>query len=99
MMPPNPPSASGHAAMHAFLATDIATMKAAGQTLVDRESRTGVSGNLGWHSGTFKVTNASGATVDTGNYSETWRRTDGKCSSRKIRSIGSSIVRMSWWPN
>ncbi len=78
MMPPNTPSASGHAAMRAFLAADTATTKAAGLTLVDGESHTGVSGNLGWHSGTYKVTDASGATVDSGNYSETWRKADGK---------------------
>jgi ketosteroid isomerase-like protein/uncharacterized RmlC-like cupin family protein len=78
MMPPNAPSASGHAAMRAYLTADSATSKAAGVTLVDGESQTGVSGILGWHSGSYKVTDASGATVDSGNYAETWRKTDGK---------------------
>lgn len=78
IMPPNAPRAVGHAAMRKFLAADIAQSKTAGATLVDGESSAGASGDLGWHAGTYTVTNASGATVDTGNYSETWRKTDGK---------------------
>ena len=79
MMPPGAPAASGHAAMKAFLTTDMANAKAAGVTLVDGDSSAGVSGDLGWHSGSYTVKNAAGETVDSGSYAETWRKTaDGK---------------------
>jgi len=78
MMPPGAPAATGHAAMRAFLTADIANAKAAGVTLLDGDSSTGVSGNIGWHSGSYKVTDASGATVDSGSYLETCRKADGK---------------------
>jgi len=78
MMPPGAPAATGHAAMRAFLTADIANAKAAGVTLFDGESSTGVSGNIGWHSGSYTVKNAAGETVDSGSYLETCRKTDGK---------------------
>jgi ketosteroid isomerase-like protein/quercetin dioxygenase-like cupin family protein len=78
MMPPNAPAASGRAAMRAYITAGVAEAKAAGVTLVNGENHAGVSGNLGWHSGSYKVTDASGATVDSGNYLETARKTDGK---------------------
>lgn len=37
-----------------------------------------VSGNLGIRSGTYRVTDKSGSTVDTGKWLEAWRRVDGK---------------------
>ena len=37
-----------------------------------------VSGNLGFRSGTYSITDKSGAVVDTGKWLETWRKTDGK---------------------
>ena len=79
MMPPDMPPAAGRAAMREFMTADIAGAKAAGVTLVLLDSSEGVSGDLGWHSGTFKVTDASGASAGTGKFCETWRRgADGK---------------------
>lgn len=78
LMPPDAPLAKGHEAIRSFLAADIASFKANGVTLVLGEESTGVSGNTGWHSGTFKVNGAGGATVGTGKYLEIWRKTDGK---------------------
>jgi ketosteroid isomerase-like protein len=78
MMPPDAPAAVGQAAMRAFLAADSAASKAAGVTLVLGDSASGVSGDLGWHSGTFKIANAAGETVGTGKYSEVWHKANGK---------------------
>ncbi len=76
--PPHAPAVTGLAAIRSYLTADIAGAKAAGVTLVDGKSDTGVSGDLGWHSGSLKVTDKSGATVDTGHYMEIWNRIDGK---------------------
>lgn len=76
--PPHAPTVTGHAAIRSYLTADIAGAKAAGVTLVDGKSDAGVSGDLGWHSGSFKVTDKSGATVDTGHYMEICNRIDGK---------------------
>ena len=78
VMPPNVPAASGHAAIRKYLAADTAAAKAGGMTMALADDGVGVSGNLGWHSGTFKVTNAAGATVDTGKWVETWRKAEGE---------------------
>lgn len=88
MMPPNVPAASGHAAMRAYLTTDVAAAKAGGVTMNLGESGIGVSGDLGWHSGTFAATTAAGTTVDSGKWVETWRKTNGEW--RMIRDIWNS---------
>ena len=66
LMPPHAPVASGHAAIRAFLTADTAGAKAAGIKLVPGTSTAGVAGDTGWESGTYTVTDASGATVDSG---------------------------------
>lgn len=78
VMPPNATTLSDHGALRAFLVADIASSKSAGVTFVAGKESAGVSADLGWHSGLFKVTDAAGATVATGKYLETWRRIDGK---------------------
>jgi len=78
LMPPDAPAATGREAMRAFLTADIANSKAAGITLAIADGTAGVSGNLGWHSGTFKVTNAAGDTLGTGKYLDISRKADGK---------------------
>jgi ketosteroid isomerase-like protein len=78
IMPPNAPAASGHAAMHAFLTQDAGEAKAAGLTLHLADGGAGASGNLGWHAGTYTMTNAAGETVDSGKWVETWQKTAGK---------------------
>ena len=78
LMPPDAPAAQGHAAMRDFLTADIAGAKAAGVSLVLDDDAAGINGDLGWHSGTFKVNDASGATVGTGKWVEVWRKSAGK---------------------
>jgi ketosteroid isomerase-like protein len=78
LMPPDAPVASSHEAMRSFISANIADSKASGVTFVLGAESTGVSGNLGWHSGTFKGIGAGGATVGTGKYLEIWRKKDGK---------------------
>lgn len=78
LMPPNAPAATDHAAMRAFLTQDRAASKSAGLTLHLKDQGAGASGNLGWHAGTYTMTDASGETVDAGKWVETWRKADGK---------------------
>lgn len=80
IMPPDAPSASGHAAIRAHLTKDIEATKKAGIRLADvsSASATGTSGDLGWHTGAFTVSDADGKAVGTGKYSEIWQKKNGK---------------------
>ncbi|HEX9472671.1 MAG TPA: DUF4440 domain-containing protein [Steroidobacteraceae bacterium] len=78
LMPPDVPLATGHEAIHQFLVANIASSKASGVTLVLGEESAGVSGDVGWHSGTYKVNGADGASMGTGKYLESWHKADGK---------------------
>lgn len=80
LMPPGAPAASGKTAMKTFLAANIAESAAAGLTLaIDANAATaGASGDLGWRSGTFTVSDKAGATVDTGKWLEVWHKTGDK---------------------
>ena len=78
LMPPDAPAAAGPAAMRKFLTGDIAASKKAGLTLVLVDDAIGINGELGWHSGTFKLNDTSGATVGTGKWLEVWRKAAGK---------------------
>jgi uncharacterized protein (TIGR02246 family) len=78
LMPPGAPAATGPTAIRDFIAADIARSKAAGLTLKnDATTGVGVSGDVGWLSGTFSVTDGSGATVDKGKYLSVYRRASG----------------------
>ncbi|HUQ48181.1 MAG TPA: DUF4440 domain-containing protein [Gemmatimonadaceae bacterium] len=73
------PAAVGKAAIRTFLAGDIAATKAAG--LVDNGSAYnggGVSGDLGWLSGAYTLSNAAGAVVETGKYTTVFQRMNGE---------------------
>jgi uncharacterized protein (TIGR02246 family) len=78
LMPPHAPVANGQAAIRAFLTADTAGAKAAGIKLVPGASTAGVAGDTGWESGTYTVTDASGATVDSGSYLSVSRKSNGK---------------------
>jgi uncharacterized protein (TIGR02246 family) len=78
MMPPDAPAATGHEAMKAYLLADMAASKAAGVSFALDTDASGVSGDLAWHSGTFHVAGANGASVATGKYAEVWHKADGK---------------------
>jgi uncharacterized protein (TIGR02246 family) len=78
LMPPHAATANGHAAIRAFLTAETAGAKAAGIKLVPGTSTAGVAGDTGWESGTYTVSNASGATVDSGSYLSVSRKSNGK---------------------
>jgi uncharacterized protein (TIGR02246 family) len=79
VLAPGAPAAVGRAAIQAFIASDIAKSKAAGLTdKGDEVTDVGVAGDMGWVTGTYSVTDASGATVDKGKYVTIYRRANGK---------------------
>jgi ketosteroid isomerase-like protein len=69
LMPPNAPAASGKAAIHAFFASDIAASQKAGYKFNITGTPDGaVTGDWGWVSGTYTVTDKAGNIVDSGKY-------------------------------
>lgn len=78
LMPPGAPAAEGRAAIRDYLAGDTAGAKAAGLTMSIDHGPIGVSGSLAWQTGSFGVTDAAGATVDTGKYLSVLEKRDGK---------------------
>lgn len=78
LLPPGAPGVSGRAAILAFFTKDIASTKTAGAIFVlDPKTDVGVSGNMGWESGTYKAT-VKGAVVETGKFLSVSRKKDGK---------------------
>ena len=78
LLPPGAPGVSGRAAILEFFTKDIADSKAAGVVfVVNPRTDVGVSGNMGWESGTYKVT-AKGAVIETGKFLSVSRKKDGK---------------------
>src|SRR5688572_21377429 len=80
VMAPGNPRAVGHDAIRAVLARESAAMKAAGVSLeLNDDDKAGASGDLGYHSGSFVVKDATGNVVDSGNYLAVLKRQeDGK---------------------
>jgi ketosteroid isomerase-like protein len=75
LMPPGAPAARGRAAIRTFLGEDAAKSKAAGITIRNAAvTGTGITGDLGWVSGSYTVHDASGATIDSGSYLSVHRR-------------------------
>ena len=78
LMPPGAPAVTGRAGIKAFLGEDAAKAKAAGISLKNASvTGAGVSGDTGWISGTYAVVDATGATIDSGNYLSVHHRTNG----------------------
>jgi len=78
LMPPDAPGVSGRAAIQEYMAANIAGAKEAGLTMViPPASAIGISGDLAWESGTWSMTDASGATVLTGKFLGLFERRDG----------------------
>jgi uncharacterized protein (TIGR02246 family) len=78
LMPPGAPRVKGRAAILEFFTKDIAASKAGGAVFaIDPKTEAGVSGNMGWESGTYVVT-VKGATVETGKFLSVSRKQDGK---------------------
>jgi uncharacterized protein (TIGR02246 family) len=79
LMPPHAAVASGRAAIEAFLTADTAAAKAAGVKIVlGAAPKAGVSGDMGFESGSYTITDAAGAAVDSGSYLSVSRKIDGK---------------------
>ena len=78
LAPPNSPAVRGRAAIEKFFAKDMADSKAAGVTLaINYPTEVGVSGNMGWESGTYKAM-VKGAVVETGKFLSVSRKNHGK---------------------
>jgi uncharacterized protein (TIGR02246 family) len=78
VMPPHHAAVQGADAIRQFITEDTANAKANGATLAINSTSSGASGDLAWHSGTFTVTDASGATLDNGKYVELRQNVDGQ---------------------
>jgi ketosteroid isomerase-like protein len=79
LMPPGAPTASGRAAIRAFLASDMAA--SAKEGIVFHLGSTpdgGTNGDMGWVSGTYSVTDKSGKVIDTGKYLSVSKKENGK---------------------
>lgn len=78
VLPDKAPALNGRAAMREYLVAMIAEMKTAGLTFKDGgPTGADVSGDMGWISGVYTLTDASGKTVDTGKYLSVHHRTNG----------------------
>jgi uncharacterized protein (TIGR02246 family) len=78
LLPPGASSVSGRAAILEFFTKDVASSKAAGAVFaLNPKTDVGVSGNMGWESGTYKVT-VKGAVVETGKFLSVSRKKNGK---------------------
>ena len=79
LLPPGAPAAKGNAAIRAYLAKDMAESAKAGVTFsIDAKTDVGVSGDLGWESGTYAVKAKSGASVEVGKYLTVYKKSGGK---------------------
>ena len=78
LLPPGASGVNGRAAILEFFTKDIAGTKAGAAVFVlSPKTDVGVSGNMGWESGTYKVT-VKGAVVETGKFLSVSRKKDGK---------------------
>ena len=78
LLPPGASVVKGRAAIQEFFTKDIASAKAAGVVfVVNPQTDVGVSGNMGWESGTYKVT-VKGAVIETGKFLSVSRKKGGK---------------------
>jgi ketosteroid isomerase-like protein len=80
LMAPGNARATGQDAIRAVLSKESAAMKAAGVAIaLNDDDKGGASGELGYHSGSYVVKDASGNVVDSGNYLAVLKRqSDGK---------------------
>jgi uncharacterized protein (TIGR02246 family) len=79
LLPPGAPGVNGRAAIKAFFANDIAGSQKAGVVFtLGLKPAGGVSGDMGWQSGTYAVKDKAGKVVDTGKYLSVSRKKDGK---------------------
>jgi uncharacterized protein (TIGR02246 family) len=78
LLPPGSPGARGRAAIQAFFTKDLAEAKAAGVVFaLNPKTDVGVSGDMGWESGTYSAT-VKGAVVESGKFLSVSRKKNGK---------------------
>ncbi len=69
LLPPGAPAVSGRAAIKAFFAKDTAESQKAGVAFTLGPKPTGgISGDMGWQSGTYAVKDKAGKVVESGKY-------------------------------
>ena len=80
VLAPGNPRATGHEAIRALIEKESAALKSGGVTLeLKDDDSAAASGDLGHHTGSFVVKDASGAVVDSGKYLAVMQRqADGK---------------------
>jgi ketosteroid isomerase-like protein/predicted SnoaL-like aldol condensation-catalyzing enzyme len=89
VMAPGADAAVGQAAIRDMIAADIVDAKAQGLTFMASASSDGaIDGDLGWASGTFAVSDSSGAVVGTGKYVSAHERINGEW--QMVRDIWNS---------
>ncbi len=78
LLPPGAPAVRGRPAILAYFTKDVAESKAAGVVFIlNPKTDVGVSGNMGWESGTYTAT-VKGAVVESGKFLSVSRKKDGK---------------------
>ena len=79
LLPPNAPGVNGRAAIKAFFVKDTAEAQKAGVIFtLGPKPAGGVSGDMGWQSGTYAVKDKAGKVVEAGKYLSVSRKKDGK---------------------
>jgi len=79
VMAPNVPAARGIAAIRDYYSKASPEFKASGLTAVEGPiGDVGISGDLGWQTTTYSVTDKSGATVEVGKVLTVFQRKDGR---------------------
>jgi uncharacterized protein (TIGR02246 family) len=78
LLAPGAPARVGRDAIREYLVADIERSKAGGMSSHNDNGPVNVSGNIAWQEGAFRVTDASGATVDAGKYLSVLEKRDGK---------------------
>ena len=79
LLPPGASAVSGRAAIKAFFVKDTAESQKAGVAFtLGSKPAGGVSGDMGWQSGTYAVKDKAGKVVETGKYLSVSMKKDGK---------------------
>jgi ketosteroid isomerase-like protein len=79
LLPPGAPRAIGRAAIRAYFTTDMAqAAKDGAKFVLGANPDGGISGDWGWSSGTFAVTDQAGHVIDRGKYLSVSKKVDGK---------------------
>ncbi len=79
LLPPGASAVHGRAAIKAFLTKEMAATAKAGMVFgLDPKPDGGVSGDMGWASGTYTVKDKTGKVVETGKYLSVSKKKDGK---------------------